>query len=82
MTGRTSFTADQAVTLDVAVPPTPSPTATATPSDPPNPSDPSDPSEMPATGTNVRTLVGLGLLMIAAGAAVTWLVRRRRVTAS
>ena len=74
--GRESLTADQAVTLAVAVPVTPSPTVAPDPSDPPNP------SALPDTGSNVSLLVGVGLLMIVAGVAVTWLVRRRRVAVS
>ena len=74
--GRESLTADQAVTLEVAVPVTPSPTGTRAPSDPPNP------SALPDTGSSVSLLVGVGLLMVVAGGAVTWLVRRRRVATS
>jgi LPXTG-motif cell wall-anchored protein len=84
--GRASFTADQAVTLDVAVPPAPAPTTspTASPTDPPtvSPSGPPNPSELPATGSSVGLLVGVGMLMIVAGLAFTWPVRRRRDTAA
>jgi large repetitive protein len=99
--GPYSFTADQAVTLGVAVPPAPptvppttsptasptvaptaSPTVAPTVAPTPAPTVPPDPSELPATGSSVSLLVGVGVLMIAAGLAVNWLIRRKRETAA
>ncbi len=84
--GQSSFTADQSVTLEVAVAPaptaapTPAPTASPTVSPTVSPTATPDPSELPATGSSVGLLVGVGVLMIAAGLGFTWLVRRKRAT--
>ncbi len=89
--GPSTFTADQAVTLEVAVSPAPtiaptvaptvSPTVSPTVAPTVSSTGSPNPSELPATGSSVGLLVGVGVLMIAAGLWFNWLVRRKRASA-
>ena len=73
--GRATFTADQAVTLEVAVPPAPT-----TPPNTPSPSSPAESPQLPDTGSSISLFVAAGMLMIGAGVVFVWRSRRNRAT--